>query len=116
METILVVSIFKVTGKWTSQTSLYALLTFDPGLESSHVRENKREQSSHRPSSYQLEDEALVLDKKKNVWFFSRYLVVLKIYVTSNIRMLIRRTKYELIIKLITQIEANSRDESIKHN
>jgi hypothetical protein len=59
METILVVSIFKVTGKWTS---LYALLTFDPGLESSHVRENKREQLSHRPSSYQLEDEALVLD------------------------------------------------------
>jgi hypothetical protein len=30
--------------------------------------------------------------------------------------MLIRRNKYEVIIKLITQMDANSRDESIKPN
>ena len=41
------------------------------------------------------------------------YLVTPKIHATSNIRILIRRTKHELIIKLITQMEANSRDESI---
>ena len=44
------------------------------------------------------------------------YLVTPKIHATSNIRILIRRTKHELIIKLITQMEANSRDESIKPN
>ena len=44
------------------------------------------------------------------------YLVAPKIHVTSNIWMLIRRTKHKLIIKLITQIDANSRDESIKPN
>jgi hypothetical protein len=38
------------------------------------------------------------------------------ILVTSNLRILIRRIKYEVIIKLITQIEANSQDESIKSN
>nr|TKW16686.1 hypothetical protein SEVIR_5G315566v2 [Setaria viridis] len=36
--------------------------------------------------------------------------------VTSDVRMLIRRTKYELIIKLIADPFANSRDESIKPN
>jgi hypothetical protein len=30
--------------------------------------------------------------------------------------MLIRRTKHELIIKLIIQVEATSQDESIKSN
>ena len=36
--------------------------------------------------------------------------------VTSDVRMLIRRTKHELIIKLIAEPCANSRDESIKPN
>ena len=43
-------------------------------------------------------------------------LIASKIYVASNIWILIRRTKHELIIKLITQINANSQDESIKPN
>jgi hypothetical protein len=34
----------------------------------------------------------------------------------SNLQILIRRIKHEVIIKLITQMDANSRDESIKSN
>jgi hypothetical protein len=33
-----------------------------------------------------------------------------------TLRVLIRRTKHELIIELIAQMETNSRDESIKLN
>jgi hypothetical protein len=36
--------------------------------------------------------------------------------VRSDVRMLIRRTKHELIIKIIAEAVANSRDESIKPN
>ena len=36
--------------------------------------------------------------------------------ITSDVRMLIRRTKHELITKLIAQMESNSRDESIEAN
>jgi hypothetical protein len=36
--------------------------------------------------------------------------------VASNLAILIRRIEYKLIIKLIVQIETNSRDESIKSN
>ena len=36
--------------------------------------------------------------------------------VTLSVRILIRRTKYELIIKLITEAMTNLRDESIKSN
>jgi len=36
--------------------------------------------------------------------------------VTLDVRMLISRTKHELITKLIAQMESNSRDESIKAN
>jgi hypothetical protein len=37
-------------------------------------------------------------------------------HLTSNISLLIKNIKYKLIIKLATQIEAISRDESIKPN
>jgi hypothetical protein len=36
--------------------------------------------------------------------------------VISNLRMLIRKTKHEVIIKLITHMDANSRYGSIKPN
>ena len=36
--------------------------------------------------------------------------------VTLSVRILIRRTKYELIIKLITEAMTNLRDKSIKFN
>jgi hypothetical protein len=35
---------------------------------------------------------------------------------TSDVQMLTRKTKHELIIKLIAQMETNLRDESIKPN
>ena len=38
------------------------------------------------------------------------------VHVTLDVQMLIRRTKYELIIKLITRMETNLRDEFIKPN
>jgi hypothetical protein len=36
--------------------------------------------------------------------------------VNLSLQMLTRRTKYELISNLITQMEINLRDESIKYN
>ena len=41
---------------------------------------------------------------------------VISVHVTSKVRLLIRRAKYKLIIKLITQIEINLWDEFIKPN
>jgi hypothetical protein len=38
------------------------------------------------------------------------------VFVTSDIRMLIRRTNHELIIKLIVQIETNLREKFINPN
>jgi hypothetical protein len=38
------------------------------------------------------------------------------VFVTSDIRMLIRGTNHELIIKLIVQIETNLREEFINPN
>jgi hypothetical protein len=42
--------------------------------------------------------------------------VRMPVLIILDARMLVRRTKHELIIKLIVQMETNLRDESIKTN